>query len=279
MHPLELADSYESLEKVPAEHAALYVEKDGKAVLEISGIKTQADFDRYATALKARLADQAADLAAAQKAGLSRDDVVKLIREVATPPGTPAPGQEPPPGGKVDPANAQRVHDLERELASIKDQLGNEKQQREKAQQTATDTTIKNALTGAAAKAGVRPEAVDSFVELIRGNFEQSAEGFVVTKLEGNTIQGVSPNSKPEEVLTAIKRQPNFSYFWPESKGAGGGPGGAGGGGGGAGADNPWSKAGWNMTAQGQAIRTNRAEAEALAKAAGSFIGAAKPPE
>ena len=278
MHTLELADSYESLEKVPAEHAALYVEKDGKAVLQIAGVKTQADFDRYATALKARLADQAADLAAAQKAGLSRDDVVKLIREVATPPGAADPGQGQPGTGKVDPAAAQRVHDLERELASIKDQLGKETKQREAAQQTATTTTIKNALTGAAAKAGVRPEAVDSFVELIRGNFEQSADGQVVTKLEGNAIQGVSPNSKPDEVLAAVKRQPNFSYFWPESKGSGGSSNGSGGGGG-AGSDNPWSKDGWNMTKQGQAITANRSEAEAMAKAAGSHIGATKPPQ
>ena len=81
---MELADTYDTLAAGPAEHAALYIEKDGKAVLQLDGIKTQSDFDSYATALKARLADAAADLKAVKNKGMSRDEITALIKEVAT---------------------------------------------------------------------------------------------------------------------------------------------------------------------------------------------------
>lgn len=277
---MELADSYDSISLVPAEHMSLYVEKDGKAVLQLTGLKTQGDFDRFATALKARLADQTADLKAAQDAGLSRDDIVALIKEVATPPGA-GDGRDNGAGsGNGDDSAA--VHELRRQLAEVQEQLATSNTDREAAQATATATTIKNALTGAAAKAGVRPEAVDSLVALVSPNFEVAADGTVVIKLEGNKLAGVTPNAKPDEVLATVKRAPDYSYFWPESTGGGGssnGAGGGGGGGGGGNSDNPWSKDGWNMTKQGQQVTANRAEAETLAKAAGSTIGAVKPPD
>ncbi|OSI70867.1 hypothetical protein [Bradyrhizobium canariense] len=43
-------------------------------------------------------------------------------------------------------------------------------------------------------------------------------------------------------------------------------------------ANNPWSKAGWNLTAQGSLIRAIGLEkAQGIAKAAGSYVGATKP--
>ena len=164
---MELADSYESLDKVPAEHSALYVEKDGKAVLELNGIKTQADFDNYSTALRARLADAAGDLKAVKQKGMSRDEITALIKEVAT---TLAPKPDGDKGGKGadDSALALKIHDLERELASTKEQLTTAQTEGQTATQTATDTTIKNALAGAATKAGVRPTAIDGLVQLMK---------------------------------------------------------------------------------------------------------------
>lgn len=256
--------------------SALYVEKDGKAVLELNGIKTQADFDNYATALKARLADAAGDLKAVKNQGMSRDEITALIKEVAT---TLTPKPDGDKGGKGgdDSALALKVHDLERELASTKEQLTTAKTEGETAKQTATKTTIKNALSGAATKAGVRPTAIDGLVQLIVDNFELSAEGAVVTKLEGQSVQGVTPNTAPDGFMAAIQRASDFTHFWPDSKGGGAGGGGKGGGGGGAGSDNPFSKDGWNLTKQGQLIRADRPEAERLAKSAGTSIGGARP--
>lgn len=273
---MELADSYESLDKVPAEHSALYVEKDGKVVLELNGVKTQADFDNYSTALRARLADAAGDLKAVKNQGMSRDEITALIKEVAT---TLAPKPDGDKGGKGgdDSALALKVHDLERELASTKEQLTTAETEGKASKKTAINTTIKNALAGAATKAGVRPTAIDGLVQLIVDSFELSAEGAVVTKLEGQTVQGVTPNTAPESFMTAIQRASDFSHFWPDSKGGGAGGGGKGGGGGGAGSDNPFSRDGWNLTTQGALIRSDRAEADRLAKAAGTTIGGGKP--
>jgi hypothetical protein len=273
---LELADNYENLAAVPAEHAALYIEKDGKAVLQLTGIKTQSDFDAYATALKARLADAAGDLKAAKNQGMSRDEITALIQEVATklkPPN----GDGQKKGDDDDSALALRVHDLERELASTKEKLDTSETEGKKSKATATNTTIRNALSGAAVKAGVLPAAVDGLVQLLSDNFEMSADGKVVTKLEGSAVPGVTPNTAPEPFMAAIQRASDFSHFWPGSKGGGAGGGGGGGGGGGAGGDNPFSLAGWNLTAQGALVRSDRAEADRLAKAAGTTIGGGKP--
>ena len=275
---MELAESYESLDQVPAEAAALYVEQNGKAVLNLNGIKTQADFDNYATALKARLADAAGDLKAVKNQGMSRDEITALIKEVATT--MKPPGRDDGKGGgngADDPALAMRVHDLERELAETKEKLTTAETIGAKAKQTATTTTIRNALAGAATKAGVLPTAVDGLVQLIAENFELASNGSVVTKLEGQTVQGVTPNTGPEPFMVAIQRASDFSHFWPASKGGGAGGGGGGGGGGSAGADNPFTRDGWNMTAQGQMIRSDRPEAERLAKAAGTRIGGGMP--
>lgn len=275
---MELADSYDTLGQVPAEHLSLYVEKDGKYVLQLTGLKTQSDFDRYATALKARLADQATDIAAQTQAGMSRDDVIAVIKEVVKP--NAGGGQGGDDNGDGGGADSQQLHDMQRQIADLQTKLDTATTEGATAKAEATETKITNALTGAAAKAGVRPEAVDSFVALLRDNFEVSGDGEVVVKLEGNKLAGVTPNAKPDEALAVVKRAKDHAYFWPESQGGGGGGsgGGSGGGGGGADSDNPWSKDGWNLTKQGQAVMANREDAEALAKAAGSSIGAAKPP-
>jgi hypothetical protein len=40
---------------------------------------------------------------------------------------------------------------------------------------------------------------------------------------------------------------------------------------------NPWTEEGWNLGAQGAALKSDAALAASLAKSAGSFIGATKP--
>jgi len=70
-------------------------------------------------------------------------------------------------------------------------------------------------------------------------------------------------------------------HWWPTSVG-GGSQGGSksGPGGGYAGANNPWSKAGWNMTKQGSLVRTLGAvKAGEIAALAGCKIGDTKPVE
>lgn len=274
---MELPDSYDDPNEVPTEHQALYVEKDGKAVLQLTGVKSQDDFQRYGEALKKRYAEQAAKRAAdANDLDLGNKDIKRLVAEAVKDLGI---GKPPESGGDKGGGEPPELHDLRRELAAVKSELKETKEREQSVSQTAQANQIKTALQAEAVKSGIRPEAIDPFVNLIRDNFELAGDGRVVVKLEGNNIPGVTPNSSPADALTLLKRDPSYAYFWPGSKGAGSASNNNGQGGGGAGAENPWSAKGWNLTKQGQLLKQDRAEAERLANQAGSKVGATKPPE
>jgi len=265
--------------KIPEGLAAHYVEADGVFTLDVKGMKTQKDFDDYAEALKKRLTDAGADFARKQGAGLSRDDVLEIIegsmKKFIKPGAKPGDGNGAGngEGGDVD----GRLHDLERNLASVTKELDTAKKERDDALGKSKDTTIRNQLTQAANAAGATPEGVTNLVSLIETNFEVAQDGSVVTKLEAGA--GVSPNQKPEDFLAAVARQKDFRMFWPKSAGAGADGDGAGGPGAGGdlGKGNPFSKAGWNMTNQGKIYTANKPEAERLMKAAGVELGAVAP--
>lgn len=265
--------------KIPQGLETYYVEKDGKFVLDVTGMKTQVDFDAYAEALKKRFTDSAADLAKANGGNLSRDDIFAHVDE-ALKKGFEKHGVKP--NGKEGGDNGDggeggdisaRLHDLERDAASSKDQIAKLTQERDDALGISRDTTIRNALTEAATKQGATPDGVRNLVTLTESNFEVTQDGTVVTKLDAKSG---TPNQSADDFFSAAARQKEFRMFWPASKGggAGDGDGGGGGGGGDLGAGNPWSKAGWNLTEQGKMVKSNRAEAERLMTAAGVKLGA-----
>ena len=266
--------------KIPEGLAAHYVETDGVFRLDVTGMKTQKDFDDYADALKKRLTDAGADFAKKQGAGLSRDDVLEVVEGALKK--FAGPGVKPKPGNGADGGDGDgdvdaRLHDLERNLASVTKELDTAKKERDEALGKSKDTTIKNELTKAANSAGATPEGVSNLVTLAEPDFELSQAGDVVTKLEART--GVSPNQKPEDYFATVARDKAFRMFWPKSVGAGADGDGAGGPGTGGdlGKGNPFSKAGWNMTAQGKLYTGNKAEAERLMKVAGVELGAVAP--
>ena len=265
--------------KIPEGLAAHYVEKDGVFRLDVTGMKTQQDFDDYAEALKKRLTDAGADFAKKQGAGLSRDDVLEIIesslKKFVGPGAKPGKGNGAGDGGDEPGGDVSaRLHDLERNLADVTKKLDVAEKERDDALGKSKNTTIKNELTKAANAAGATPEGVTNLVTLSEPDFELSQAGDVVTKLEART--GVSPNQKPEDYFATVARQKDFRMFWPASVGAGADGEGAGGPGAGGdlGKGNPWTKLGWNMTAQGKLYAGNKAEAERLMKVAGVELGA-----
>ncbi len=267
--------------KIPEGLAAHYVETDGVFRLDVTGMKTQKDFDDYAEALKKRLTDAGADFARKQGAGLSRDDVLEIIegsmKKFIKPGAKPGDGNGAGNGDDGGGDVSARLHDLERNLASVTKELDKATKERDDALGKSKDTTIKNQLTQAANAAGATPEGVTNLVNLIEKNFEVAQDGSVVTKLEAGP--GVSPNQKPEDYLATVARQKEFRMFWPKSVGAGADGDGAGGPGAGGdlGKGNPFSKAGWNMTDQGKIYVANKPEAERLMKVAGVELGAVAP--
>ena len=267
--------------KIPEALVAHYVETDGVFHLDVNGMKTQKDFDDYAEALKKRLTDAGADFARKQGAGLSRDDVLEVVegalKKFAAPGAKPGKGNGADGGDGNDGDVSARLHDVERNLASVTKELETAKKERDDALGKSKDTTIRNSLTQAANAAGATPEGVTNLVSLIETNFEVAQDGSVVTKLEA--AAGVSPNQKPEDFLAAVARDKAFRMFWPKSVGAGADGEGAGGPGAGGdlGKGNPFSKAGWNMTAQSKLFASNKPEAERLMKSAGVELGAVAP--
>jgi hypothetical protein len=274
------------LESVIADKATIpqgletyYIEKDGKFVLDVTGMKTQVDFDAYAEALKKRFTDSAADLAKANGGNLSREDIFAHVDEAlkkgfeqhgAKPNGNDGEGGT---GGEGGGDISARLHDLERDAASNKDQIAKLTQERDDALGKSRDTTIRNTLSEAATKAGATPDGVRNLVTLTEPNFEITQDGTVVTKLDAKSG---TPNQSADDFFANAARQKEFRMFWPASQGAGADNDGTGGGGGGGdlGAGNPWSKAGWNMTKQGQMVKSNRVEADRLMAAAGVKLGA-----
>ncbi len=258
---------------IPAGLETFYTEADGKFILQVDGMKSQADFDNYAEALKKRFTDAAADFSKNKGTDISRDDVAEMIKDGFAKFQAPDPKAKPngdggEPGGDV----AARLHDLERNAESQKETITKLTEERDAALGASRSTTIKNALNSAAQKAGATPEGISNLVTLVETNFELTQDGQVVTKLDSKTT---SPNTSPDDFFSSAAREKQYRMFWPASTGAGADndPGGAGGGD--LGADNPWTIKGWNMTKQGKIFQKDSAEAERLAKAAGVKLGAA----
>ncbi len=261
--------------KIPEGFQDHYKEIDGKFVLEVSGMKTQADFDNYAEALKKRYADAAADVSRKTGAGVTRDELMETVEAALAKFGKPT-GQSNGKGdqGQGDGDVSARLHDLERNLASLKEQNETLQRERDEALGNSRSTTIKNALTQAATEAGADPAGVANLVQLTQDKFEVSQAGDVVTKLEAG--EGVTPNQKPNDFFANLARDKGFRMFWPKSVGAGADSG-AGGSGPADLSGNPWTKANWNVTAQSKLYATNKAEAERMMKAAGVELGATSP--
>jgi len=169
-----------------------------------------------------------------------------------------------------------RLHDLERNLADLTEKNEKLQKERDDALGASKSTTITNALTQAAAKAGASPDGVANLVSLIEDKFETSQAGDVVTKLEPG--KGVTPNQAPEDYFATLARQKDFRMFWPKSVGAGADGEGAGGpGAGDLSGKNPWTKAGWNITNQSKQYAADKVEAGRLMTAAGVKLGATSP--
>lgn len=128
---------------------------------------------------------------------------------------------------------------------------------------------IHDSIRTAATKAKVLDSAIDDAQLLGERVFEITEGGAIVTR-DG---VGVTPGLTPDAWLTEM--QNTRKHWWPESKGAGAKGSGTGAGGG----KNPFTRANWNLTEQGNLYRDNPEKAKRLAEAAGTTVGGAMPAE
>ncbi len=281
--PVKLKTIYDSKEDIPQGFEELYVERNGKVELTgIEGVKTQADVDRVAEALrKEKVEHKAAKESLAKFGELDPEKAASALEELAEANAKLAAVTK---DGKIDEAAVtERVEAAvnralgpkERDIKALQTQLAlKEKTIAEKdgeVQQlhgSIKRSKLEGILRDAAIAAKVLPTAIDDAVMVGLGHFEE-IDGKIVTK-DG---VGLTPGLNPKEWAKDMEeRRP---HWWAQSQGGGSR---------GAGAPlgrnegNPWSPAGWNITAQGKYVEKHGVEKAAeAAKSVGSKIGATSP--
>lgn len=286
---MRLKTIYDTAEEIPEGYADLYTERNGRWELTgVEGVKTQADIDRVQNALVKERADHKQTKAAlAPFEGLDPEAVeaqAHKLEEVT------AQLEAINKDGRVDEAKLepiiaarikQAVAPLERDKQNLERQLdAQRKAVADKDTEVVTLRTsittdnIERAIRDAATVEKVIATALDDVV--LRGTrvFEKTEDGRIITK----DVAGVVPGLTPKEWLKDMTDK--APHWWPSSVGGGSQGGGSGGRGTYGGANNPWSKAGWNMTKQGALVRQlGEQKAGEIAAQAGSHIGATKPAE
>ena len=280
MDELELL--YKTKDEIPEGFESLYTERDGAWHLtKVKGLKTEADVVKLNRSLTAereahkKTKEQVKLFAELGKPEELRASLDKLAELEAT-----AGAGNPEDKNKVDALVAAKVEarlkveaaKFERQIKQLGDELTTTKTERDALAGERKTRTLHDAVRTAALSkdVGLRPEALEDALTLAERVLELNEDGKVVTR-DG---VGVTPGLDPAAWLAEL--QPKRPHWWPES--VGGGARGSKGGGGGGGI-NPWSHEHWNVTAQTAYFTQHGADkAAAMAKAAGTSLGAGKPP-
>ena len=269
---------HEKIDDIPEQYRDLYTEKGGKFELTgITGVKTQADVDRLQAALtKEREEHKNAKNALGIWGDLKHEEVVAQLDKI--------PELEAAAKGKLDEAQIEeivnrrvdgtiksRTAPLERQLKAATDTIALLKTDNEKLTGEKRSRFIGDDVRSELIKNKVIPEAHDDALMIADRIFEIPEEGGRPVTKEG---VGVTPGITADIWLQEM--QPKRPHWWPLS--AGGGATGGGRDGGNFMGGNPFSAEHWDVTKQGQIVRTQgREKAEQMAKAAGTTVGGLKP--
>ena len=268
---------HDKLDDIPEPYRELYTEKNGKyEVTGITGIKTQADVDRVHTSLVKERDDHKStkDKLAVWGDMNHEETQTKLDR---------LPELEAAAEGKWDEAKIEevttkrvegvinsRLAPLQRQVVTLTKERDDFKTVNDSLSGEKRTRTIHDSVRKHLTEKQVIVEAHEDALMLADRIFEiREEDGSVVTR----DSVGVTPGVGADVWLSEI--QEKRPHWWLPSQG-GGGKGGPGGGGGGG--ENPWTHENWNMTAQGEIIKTRgREKADQLAKAAGTSVGGVRP--
>lgn len=260
----------ESLDGLPEEVAKEYVERDGKFVIQVEGMKTQEDVNRVQNALNAERTAHA-ELKTKVKTTFG-DEKFEVIREKLDK----LPELEAAAAGNLDETKIASIVEgrlkaktapIERENTNLKNENAALKEQVQTFATKEKGRTIADQIRAEAAKAKMLDGAIEDAVFLGSSVMELQDDGVAVVKAATGFTEGLSAK---DFVAQLQEKKP---HWWGPSQG-----GGAGGNRGGPSAtNNPFSHEHWNMTEQGKLIRADRSRAEALATAAGTTIGGKRP--
>lgn len=271
MEPIKA--QYATLAEIPEAFRPLYEERGGQFhIAKIDGIKTDADVTRVQRALDAEKKDHAT--IKTNWTGFFGDKKPEDIRAILDR----VPELETIAASKN--INDEKLNELaetrfrsklapvERENATLKTELAARDAKLAEYDKRETTRTIHDGVRGEAAKLKVVDTAMEDVLMLAERVFELDEKGALITR----DMPGLTPGLAPSVWLTEMQQK--RPHWWPASKGGGAG----GGNGGGNPADNPFSHAGWNMTAQGKLHQENPTRAAQFAQIAGTTVGGLRPP-
>lgn len=262
-------NEYKDYESIPAGVQHLYKELDGKYVLIVaSEIKTITDVNNVQEGLrKEREAHKETKRKLALFNDLDPETVhTKLDRFDELEAAAAGTLDEEKINQLVETRIKSKTAPLERQLKTATDERDALQSKVGEFEVKDTKRVIHDNIRQAVTTAKIRDTAMGDALLVGENVFMIDESGRVVTK-EG---VGVTPGVEADVWLTEVKA--SRPHWWPETKGAG-----AAGGDGGAGGNNPFSHANWNMTEQGQLLKSDPSKAEQMAKAAGTTIGGTKP--
>jgi hypothetical protein len=277
---------YATEDEIPEGYRQLYVERNGRFEFNgVKGIKTQADVDRLTVALAKERKDhkEVKDRFAVYADLGDPNEVIEKIGQVES---LSEQVEALKQGGQFDEVKAEPIikarvnqavgplerekQNLQRQLDAVNGKLNTVEQEKNQLSTTIVMDRVERAVRDAAIEAKVLGTAVYDVISRARNIFEYD-EGRIVTKDGTEATAGLTPK---EWLKDMIEKAP---HWWPTSAGGGAGGGGPGGF---EGKSNPWSKAGWNITAQGAYVKAHgETKAKEQAARAGSSWGATKPPQ
>lgn len=264
---------HDKKEDIPETFQELYTERDGKWHLTgVAGVKTELDVTRLNDSLKKERDDHKATKEKLHVwDGMDHAEITtKLDRmaelEVAA-------GNKEEMDSKLEELTEARIKSrlapVERENVGLKKKLDELQVIADKLQAEKVKRVIDDQVGAACVAAKVLPEAQADVKMLAGVVFEVQEDG---TTLTVDNPFGVTPGFSPE--LFIQEMQEKRPHWWPRSVGGdspGSGPGGNV-------SENPWTYENWNLTKQGEIVRTKGMDrAKQLAKLAGTVVGGSRP--
>ena len=270
---------YNSLEEIPEAFRSLYTSRNGRYELTgIEGIKTQQDVDNVQGALANERAAHSAtknrlrhfaemnDEQLKEAIGkLDEYDELKIKAEGAA--------DENKLNSLVEARITKRIGPVESERDQYKTQATEAETKLKDYQVRENQRIIHDSVRALRAKPAFKyyETAEEDVLSAAERMLEIGNDGKVTTR----TNVGVTPGVSPEVWLQEMT--PKRPHWFPNSQG-----GGARGSEGAQGGENPWTAKNWNATKQAAVVREDELngtnKAEEMAKAAGSRVGAVRPP-
>ena len=256
---------HEKQEDIPAGLDDYYVLRAEKYMLEVEGLRTDADVLRVQKALdNEKIAHRALKDKYSPLADLDINEVINnldRIPELEASAGT-AGDQAAKVQQMVDAKIAAIKAPLERELNTLRTKVTTQDQEIGAYVKERRTNTLEKAVITAARELEVDPTMEDDVLRFAHAVFDIDEQNNVVTK-DG---VGVTPGIDPKSLLTdMIQRKPRWFKESVTARLTGGSNKGNG-------TTNPWKKETWNLTEQGRVLRADPTMAKNLAKQAGVVL-------